>query len=63
MSRCAAATARDALKKQDCLYTLAIRDGDRQQLRVIGSVCARGSEIRPLCWVMSSPDFVSSASR
>jgi fructuronate reductase len=30
---------RDALNPQDGLYTLAIRDGGREELRVIGSIC------------------------
>ncbi|MBB3962815.1 mannitol dehydrogenase family protein [Rhizobium metallidurans] len=51
---------RDALKKQDCLYTLAIRDGDRQQLRVIGSICdilVVPENPALVLEVMSSPDI------
>ena len=32
------AETRDALKPQDCLYTLAVRSGEGERLRVIGSV-------------------------
>ena len=49
---------RDALKPQDCLYTLAVRSGEGERLRVIGSVVdvlAAADERERLLAAMADP--------